>query len=222
MASLTSSGATSSSVNTDWRRSAGDYECLECKRKRLPASEFSKTQSNLALKTFRSGGKMIAQCKKCVETSAGVVATKATTTNSNAGVAAGGAGRSGTGAGARARAGGDPVSAEILTCSSCEKDLPSSSFTNSQKTKWSRGKKVRCRDCVAREEEEEIESKKAAQEKTMMDMEKNAQRKGSNGVAARLALACTVTAGEAATVTGIKVKKGRGGGGRWRGRGRGK
>ena len=39
--------ATSASVNTDWKRSAGDFKCLECRKKRLPASKFSKTQVKL-------------------------------------------------------------------------------------------------------------------------------------------------------------------------------
>ena len=38
--------AASEELSTDWLRSAGDFECVVCKRTRLPASEFSNKQAS--------------------------------------------------------------------------------------------------------------------------------------------------------------------------------
>lgn len=67
-------------LSTDWERSAGDFTCVVCRRKRLPASEFSKKQVEKALeslktipdKDIRTGPEVqhiayvSATCKKCV------------------------------------------------------------------------------------------------------------------------------------------------------------
>ena len=50
-------------VSTDWRRSAGDFQCLECRKKRLPANRFSKTQVKAALKHEEKG----AICLECMQ-----------------------------------------------------------------------------------------------------------------------------------------------------------
>lgn len=68
-------------LSTDWERSAGDFTCIVCRRKRLPASEFSRKQVEKALeslktiqdKDFRSGPELTSTyfvsgtCKKCME-----------------------------------------------------------------------------------------------------------------------------------------------------------
>eukprot|EP00401_Gymnodinium_catenatum_P009623 CAMPEP_0117512406 /NCGR_PEP_ID=MMETSP0784-20121206/29014_1 /TAXON_ID=39447 /ORGANISM="" /LENGTH=286 /DNA_ID=CAMNT_0005308123 /DNA_START=24 /DNA_END=884 /DNA_ORIENTATION=+ len=68
-------------LSTDWQRSAGDFSCTVCGRKRLPASEFSKKQVEKALeahraipdKDIRTGPEIQQQiflsgvCKKCTE-----------------------------------------------------------------------------------------------------------------------------------------------------------
>ncbi|CAK9046720.1 unnamed protein product [Durusdinium trenchii] len=73
--------AKSDDLNTDWQRSAGDFNCVVCQRKRLPASEFSKKQVEKALESLRSiadqdirTGPEIQQvthlsgvCKRCTE-----------------------------------------------------------------------------------------------------------------------------------------------------------
>lgn len=47
--------AKSDDVNTDWQRSAGDFQCVGgCGRKRLPASEFSRNQVDKALASIKS------------------------------------------------------------------------------------------------------------------------------------------------------------------------
>merc|ERR1712232_800111 len=47
-------GVTHEEVNTDWQKSAGDFSCSQCGRKRLPASEFSKRQVEKMLESLRS------------------------------------------------------------------------------------------------------------------------------------------------------------------------
>jgi len=73
--------AKSEDLSTDWQRSAGDFSCSVCRRKRLPASEFSKSQVDKALaslntipdKDIRTGPDLdrvlflTAVCKKCSE-----------------------------------------------------------------------------------------------------------------------------------------------------------
>lgn len=68
-------------LGTDWTRSAGDFSCVVCERKQLPASEFSKKQVEKALQSLktlpnrdiRSGPDITrtiflqAVCKKCTE-----------------------------------------------------------------------------------------------------------------------------------------------------------
>ena len=186
------------SLNTDWRRSAGDFECQVCKRKRLPASEFSKTQATLALRQSKTSGDLKAKCKLCVA-AADIKTAAATTTATTATTTAAADG-----------------STDIFNCSLCQINLPASAFTNSQKLKINRGKKGKCRDCVVQSEGDEVARLQAKKQQEQMDLEKRAKK---NGVAGRLALACAETAAEASVVTGLKVKKGRGGGGRWRGRG---
>eukprot|EP00441_Pelagodinium_beii_P017735 CAMPEP_0197672684 /NCGR_PEP_ID=MMETSP1338-20131121/79463_1 /TAXON_ID=43686 ORGANISM="Pelagodinium beii, Strain RCC1491" /NCGR_SAMPLE_ID=MMETSP1338 /ASSEMBLY_ACC=CAM_ASM_000754 /LENGTH=256 /DNA_ID=CAMNT_0043252819 /DNA_START=24 /DNA_END=791 /DNA_ORIENTATION=+ len=46
--------AKSEDLSTDWQKSAGDFSCTVCQRKRLPASEFSKKQVAKALESLRS------------------------------------------------------------------------------------------------------------------------------------------------------------------------
>lgn len=71
--------AKSDELSTDWQRSAGDFSCTICQRKRLPASEFSKAQVQKALdalknipdKDIRSDVQHVhfvsAICKSCME-----------------------------------------------------------------------------------------------------------------------------------------------------------
>eukprot|EP00439_Symbiodinium_sp_Y106_P044165 s3370_g5.t1 len=68
-------------LNTDWQRSAGDFSCSVCRRKRLTAQDFSKKQVDKALESLQSipdkdirNGQEIktvlfitAVCKKCME-----------------------------------------------------------------------------------------------------------------------------------------------------------
>ena len=207
---LRKTGATAQSVNTDWRRSAGDFSCTLCLQKRLPAAAFSKTQVALALKNHRTNNKMEAKCKVCTAAAAKQIEqqtkTKATTTTTATATAL---------AKTFDELSVTPGETALITCSSCDTPQPSSKFTNSQKTKISRGKKGRCKDCVAHSEAAEVEHLQNKREEEQAAFIAKAKKTG--GVAGRLALACAETATEAAVVTGIKIKKGRASGGRWRG-----
>ena len=83
MSAIASAGH-SAHLSTDWRRSAGDFSCAgPCRRKRLPASAFSKTQARRAIAGVRTAaaeahGEKRALCKECVENKARE--SKATTT----------------------------------------------------------------------------------------------------------------------------------------------
>lgn len=46
--------ATDEGVSTDWQKSAGDFSCTVCERKRLPASEFSRKQVEKALDSLKT------------------------------------------------------------------------------------------------------------------------------------------------------------------------
>lgn len=73
--------AKSNDLSTDWQRSAGDFSCAVCQRKRLPASEFSRQQVEKALaalktlpdRDIRTGPDvdrhlfLTAVCKRCSE-----------------------------------------------------------------------------------------------------------------------------------------------------------
>jgi len=220
MASLLkkSKGANNATTHTDWRRSAGDFTCTVCRRKRLPASAFSKTQSALALKTYKNTNVEApsAKCKMCVQAAA--TAEQEKTSSDSAAVSA--AATTVTTAMAATSLADNDAQTELIICSSCEEHLPTSCFTNSQKLKISRNKKGRCKECVAKSEVDEIASLAAKKEQERAALVARAK---NNGVAGRLALACAETANEAMVVTGARIKKGRtGGGGRWRGRGRGR
>ena len=50
-------------VSTDWERSAGNFQCLKCGKKRLPATAFGKNQVLRAQKH----PDLAATCKECTE-----------------------------------------------------------------------------------------------------------------------------------------------------------
>eukprot|EP00516_Mucochytrium_quahogii_P001861 CAMPEP_0203760638 /NCGR_PEP_ID=MMETSP0098-20131031/13895_1 /ASSEMBLY_ACC=CAM_ASM_000208 /TAXON_ID=96639 /ORGANISM=" , Strain NY0313808BC1" /LENGTH=189 /DNA_ID=CAMNT_0050654295 /DNA_START=115 /DNA_END=687 /DNA_ORIENTATION=+ len=185
--------ATSGSLSTDWMRSAGDFQCTACQRKRLPASQFSKRQAQQALDKSRTHPQrlLLARCKECVakEEAAQVSAAK--------------------------KEGGDSKDdAELgeFKCKSCKQLLSGSCFSKNQRAKAQKGQPVRCTSCVQKAEAKELQAsqdKAAAERKSMEKLSK------SGGVAAALAAACNETAAEAEAVTGIKATR------RGRGRGRG-
>lgn len=243
MSAIASEGH-SAHLSTNWKRSAGDFMCIgPCRRKRLPASAFSKTQAKRAIEGVRTTGQKKAKCLNCVaeEEKATAEAAKSKPNSRREISQVGGTDNmskqkkesalsdirvktdTNRGAGHSATlAARDKVENSSLHCSTCNCDLPASSFSNSQKTKISRGRQGRCIPCVEKSEEAELQKiadKRDAARKLLLEKAK------AGGVADRLALACAETAAEAETITGLtaKVRRSRqkGGGGRWRaGRGR--
>jgi hypothetical protein len=58
-------GTPHEALDTDWQRSAGNFQCLSCKSKRLPAAAFSKAQLGKAQKH----PDLAATCKACTQAS---------------------------------------------------------------------------------------------------------------------------------------------------------
>ncbi len=228
MAALAAGGGADAFGN-DWTKSAGDFACSVCRRKRLPAGAFSKTQAALALRQSRQTGALVARCKQCVAQSAAAeqARAKAKRSAANAGGTAAAPTTTITASTDNSTRNAAPADVALLTCAACSKALPPSSFSGSQRNKIMRSKPGRCLSCVAAAEAAEAQAsvdKKAAERAAL---EKQAKMRGAAGVAGRLALAAAETAAEAEIVTGIKAKGNRrrargGGGGRWRGRGRGR
>ena len=200
---------------------SGNFDCSgPCKRKRLVGDEFSKK----ALEKYRRDGKAL-KCKQCVA-AAEAAERKAAQDRAEAKAKA----EAGSGASA-AKNGG--ASQPPVTCASCSKSLPPSSYNRNQLSKPPG--KARCRSCVeeavAKEAEGVASSKKERLEKAQKDLE-DAKRRGDTQ--AIIAAESVVAALEAEVVTGLKpvvLGKGRGRGGRWssgrggqggRGRGRGR
>ena len=200
---------------------SGNFDCSgPCKRKRLVGDEFSKK----ALEKYRRDGKAL-KCKQCV---AAAEAAERKAAQDRAEAKAKATEGEGAGAGAAKNDGDPPV-----TCASCSKSLPPSSYNRNQLSKPPG--KARCRSCVeeavAKEAEGVASSKKERLEKAQKDLE-DAKRRGDTQ--AIIAAESVVAALEAEVVTGLKpvvLGKGRGRGGRWssgrggqggRGRGRGR
>ena len=182
-------------VSTDWRRSAGDFQCLECRKKRLPANRFSKTQVKAALKHEEKG----AICLECMkkreekekaEREAASVATEMT--------------------------GEEEV--ERLTCSICNELVPITQFSKSQSNHIKHGCPGKCKPCIEKKEEEEmtkISNKKLNEHSAMK--KRFSKTRGKKKVAGALAMACMEAALEGEQITGIKAERSdRGGKRSWR------
>ena len=186
--------ATSASVNTDWKRSAGDFKCLECRKKRLPASKFSKTQVKLALKHEEKGAICI-ECMKKREEKA--ISEKTEVEKKN-----------------------DKSDNEIekLTCSICKEKVEITKYSKSQANHIKHGRPGKCKPCIAKMEENEsqkISNKKLNEQSSMRKKYSNCR--GKKKVAGSLAMACMEAALEGEQITGIKAERSdRGGKRSWR------
>mmetsp|Transcript_5915 Transcript_5915/g.6799 ORF Transcript_5915/g.6799 Transcript_5915/m.6799 type:complete len:186 (-) Transcript_5915:517-1074(-) len=181
--------ATSSSVSTDWTRSAGNFTCKTCRRKRLPASEFSKSQARQALAQGKKSGNFEAKCKACVQKAEEEERKKS---------AASGIEKSKT------------ESAETLVCSKCKQELSMKLFSRSQAEKIKHSKPGKCKQCVESLEAAEAKTVAENRNKKLEKLKGQSKLKGGEGVAARLALACLETAQQAEKVTGISARNRRG------------
>jgi Stc1 domain len=181
------------------RHYAGDFDCSDCRRKRLTAAYFSKSMANKK----RSDPSAQLRCLDCVvklAESERQAALRRSEISSSTPDSAG----------------------DNLTCSVCSEVLPQLSFSGSQRRK---GVDARCMRCIA--EGEEAERKKSEEDKAgaLRAAQDGSTNLGPNASAMeRLVAASTETAEEANFVTGLKpVKLGRRGrGGSWRSRGPGR
>ena len=181
--------AASRDVGTDWTRSAGNFACTVCRRKRLPASQFSKSQASKGLKNRNMHtGFNEAKCKDCV-TEAERAALK------------------------RAPPAADAASTDVnFTCSACKRLLSSTDFSGSQRTKLIRGQKGRCKECVGRAEKREKEIAEAKR----VDAAKAVAARAKTSAAGAILTACAESAAEAQSVCGIRAVRGGRGRGRTR------
>lgn len=187
----------------DWRKSAGDFACTMCGKKRLTAMSFSKSQVKKMLAQHKAGGELSGRCLDCQKAE-----TEPEPEPSPA---------------APARE-GSAAAAESLRCTECKANKPPTEYSRKMLTRPK--EKRRCKACVEKSQAVE-QAKKAAK-----DAANPARSQGVGGPsvfgtgAARgmskenaFKAAMEETAAEAQAVTGISVKRGRGGG---RGRGRGR
>jgi hypothetical protein len=182
------------------RQYAGDFECADCRRKRLTAASFSKSMANKR----RSNPAAPLRCLECVAKLA-EEERLASLERSRAALAQ--------------TEGPDEVPVE---CSRCARALPPASFSAKQRR---REAGARCSECIASAEAAERErtgqlgadALKAAQEAS------EALPPTASGME-RLEAAAAETAQEATFVTGLQPVKlgGRGPVGSWRARGRGR
>lgn len=210
----------STPVTTDkW---AGSYDCSQCRRKRLTASEFSKK----AIEKHRAALDEPMKCKSCVEAAAQAErdaaqarrAVEGLTITAVAGTSADGGGTSSGGGGGGG--GGAAATPEQHECSACSRKLPAAAFSRSNLSKGPG--KQRCSECVAAAEKANLEKgDKAAQEKLAAAKAVAAKAEASGTAAEKLAAFSVVAALEAEQVTGLKpvvLGRGRGGKGRHGGR----
>lgn len=180
------------------RSYAGDFECSVCSRKRLTAASFSKSMANKK----RSNPGAPLKCLECVEKAAVAERNAALRRSENAASVAG-------------------EEEVILKCKVCEKDLPVTSFSASQRRKTDG---ARCTPCVTDSETLERQKNEETKAQSLKTAQESYEKLGANASAAeRLLAAASETAEEAKFVTGLKpVKLGRRGRGSWRSRGRGR
>ena len=200
----------------DWRKSAGDFSCGECGKKRLTAMSFTKSQVKKMLAQHKAGGELKGKCLECSggepepEPEPEVEAEQA---------------RQARVAAIEKAPEGSALSAESLKCTLCKAEKPPADYSRKMLTRPK--EKRKCKECVDAAQAKEQAAKAA---KDALNPPKSQGVGGAaifGGGAARggkanaFKAAMEETAAEAAAVTGVSVKHGRGGRGAGRGRGRG-
>jgi hypothetical protein len=190
----------------DWRKSAGDFACEACGKKRLTAMSFSKSQVKKMLAQHKAGGELLGRCLEC----------QAAEPEPEPEPSPAGPPREGSAA-----------AAESLRCTECKADKPPTEYSRKMLTRPK--EKRRCKACVDKTQAAE-QAKKAAKDAANPPKSSGVggasvfgtgAARGGDAKANAFRAAMEETAAEAQAVTGISVKRGRGGGGRGRGRGRG-
>ena len=182
----------------DWQKSAGDFMCSGCRRKRLTAQAFSKSQVKKALANHKAGGELAARCLDCTRASEPEPEPEQGSAPSTPAPSTRGA-----------------AAAESLLCTACKADKPPSAFSRKMLTKPAATR--RCSECVAQSQAKDGAKKQASRETAVAGGVKPTSAKGAAFLAAM-----EESAAEAEVITGMSVKRGRGraAGGRGRGRGR--
>ena len=121
---------------------AGNFECGDCGRKRLPAAEFSKKQLQRGLTRLR--------CKQCVES-----AQEKERQAAQAKAAA-------------IAVDGEAAAAEKLKCIACKGELPAANFSRSQRTKPAAQR--RCVAYVEAAEQKEKDAVQARSEEKLKEV----------------------------------------------------
>ena len=128
---MTDLGVKSGIAVSTW---AGDMDCSVCRRKRLPASAFSK---NMVAKRQKDVDAAL-KCKDCTE-------KQAQEERANAAAKAAAAATTGDAAGTTSS---DVASGDGHECAACKKTLPAQAFSRAQLNNKGPGKQ-RCGDCLA-------------------------------------------------------------------------
>lgn len=177
---------------------AGDMDCSVCRRKRLPASAFSRSMCAKRQKDVDAALK----CKDCVEQQAQderrIAAAKAASAT------------------AAAAATPEDAGGSSHECAACKQSLPAHAFSRAQLNNKGHGVQ-RCALCLAAADASERKAAEEKQAATLREARAGAKLAAASGSAAStLAAAATEAAVEAQMVTGLKPKR-IGGGGRGRG-----
>lgn len=202
-------------VTTDkW---AGNYDCSVCRRKRLVGAEFSKKM----LEKYRKNSSHKLKCKNCVAEQETKERELAAAKRELEGLSIGGVKNSGS-----SNTGKNVNEGELVQCSACKKEIPSSAYNKSQLSKGEG--KARCRSCVEKSIADEAKQEKEAKAEKLAKAKERVRVAQEKGKVAEIVKAeAELCALEAEIVTGLKPKvigrgKGRGGrGGRAFSRGRG-
>lgn len=124
--------ATNQQTNTDWRRSAGDFVCTSCGRKRLPAMAFSKAQVKIGLANVRATGVCSAKCLQCTHPELVAQEKEAARQALQA----------------KQAASAPPDDGKTWECCACKEQIPSNLFSKSQLNHATRGRPAKCRACA--------------------------------------------------------------------------
>lgn len=179
---------------------AGDFDCGDCRQKRLTAASFSKSMANRK----RADPSAPLRCLECVakraEEERAVAVAKSRATDISDDV-------------------DHSSSVEYLRCSACNRDLTPTAFSAKQRRKETG---ARCSECITKAEAaERAKLSQASKEELCTAQKASSAAKGGSAVE-RLMASANETAVEASIVTGLKpVKLGRGRGS-WRARARGR
>ena len=192
----------------DWQQSAGDFMCSQCRRKRLSAQAFSKSQVKKALAQHKAGGELAARCLDCASG-----ASEPAPEPEQNGVATASSAPPASRVASRG-----PGAAESLLCTACKAAKPPSEFSRKMLTKTAATR--RCSECVA-----ESQARDSAKRQSKQEAANVVGVKPKTGKEAAFLAAMEESAAQAEVVTGMSVKRGRGRGrcgtgGRGRGRGR--